>query len=165
MTSTGPAAPRMSAERTRQLRAAIMAETRTSNGRGRRPLAVAAVATTSVLVVGGTAAAWVAVSRPDDPNNAYCSAEASTDRGVWALHGVGTAVNADTGKQDRLNALEVCAGLWRAGVVREPGARPSPSGTYRVPGLVACVVDDQLVIYPGGPGVCGQLKVPAAEPN
>ncbi len=128
-------------------------------------MAVAAVATTSVLVVGGTAAAWVAASRPDDPNNAYSSSEASTDRDEWALHGVGTAVNADTCKQDRLNAVEVCADLWRTGVVREPGTHQSPSGQYPVPTLTACVVDDQLVIYPGGPGVCGQLKVPAAEPN
>ena len=84
---------------------------------------------------------------------------------MWALHGVGTAVNADTGQQDRLNAVEACAGLWRAGAVRKPGTRESPSGEYPVPVLTACVVDDQLVIYPGGPGVCGELKVPAAELN
>lgn len=49
----------------------------------RRPLSVAAIATVSVVIVGGTAAAWVAVSRPDDAYSVYCSASVTTDPDVW----------------------------------------------------------------------------------
>lgn len=61
----------MGADRTAQIREVLMTETRNGAStvlpfRSRRPLSVAAIATVSVVVVGGTAAAWVTVSRPDE---------------------------------------------------------------------------------------------------
>lgn len=167
MITDRPADPRMSADRSAQIREALMAETLNEVAtvtpfRGRRPLSVAAIAAASVVVVGGTAAAWVAVSRPDDAYSAYCSASVTTDPDVWKQHGASTATNADTGVRSPLDAIDACAVMWRTGTLTGDGTPTNQTGSAAVPDLTACVVDGQLVVYPGKDGVCAQLKVPAA---
>lgn len=163
MTINRPEEPRLGQERQAQIRAMLIAETRTTASRNRRPLAVAAAATVGLVVVGGTAAAWVAASRPDDPNSAYCSVSVTTDRDVWERHGITSAVNADTGQQSRLQAIEACAKAWRMGIAAQDGARANMAGEYSVPiTLTACIVENQLVVYPGPAKVCRQLGVPQA---
>lgn len=163
--------PRMSEHRAAQIREALMAETRREAGRGnavatpfrnRRTWSVVGVAAASVVVVGGTAAAWVAVSRPDDAYSAYCSASVTTDPEIWKQHGATTATNADTGVRSPLDAIDACAAMWRTGTLTGDGDQPTQAVVATVPELTACVVDAQLVVYPGPPAVCTELKVPAA---
>ncbi len=168
MNTTRPDEPRMSKDRAAQIREVLMAEVRngastTSRFRGRRPLSVAAIAAASVVVVGGTAAAWVAVSRPDDAYSVYCSASVTTDPDVWKQHGASTTTNADTGVRSPIDAIDACAAMWRIGLSDGDGAPTKQTGSGAVPDQVTtCVVDGQLVVYPAPTGVCAQLNVPAA---
>lgn len=174
MSESRPQEPRMSDDRAAQIREVLMAETREEAATGkatitslrsRRPLPVVAIAAASVVVVGGSAAAWVAVTRPDDAYSAYCSASVTTDPDIWKQHGVSTATNADTGVRSPLDAVDACAAIWRTGTLTGDtgeGASTNQPRTATVPALTACVVDGQLVVYPGPVEVCAQLKVPAA---
>lgn len=131
--------------------------------------AVAAAATfeathEALVVVGGTAAAWVAVSRPEDTYSVYCSASLTTDSDVWKQHGASTATNADTGLRSPLDAIDACAAMWRTGPLARDSVPADQIPPDSVPSLTACVVDGQLVVYPGSAEVCAQLQVSAAAP-
>ncbi len=67
----------------------------------------------ATLTVAGTAAAWVSMTRPDDPNEGYCATSITLDPDVWTTHGVVTAVD-DQGNRDPLKGVEACArpGGW-----------------------------------------------------
>ena len=171
MSTNSPDGPRMSDHRAAQIREALMAETRDETGRdsaatapfrNRRTLSVVGVTAASVVVVGGTAAAWVSVSRPDDAYSVYCSASVTTDPDIWKQHGATTATNADTGVRAPLDAIDACAAMWRTGTMTGDRAPTEQAGPATVPDLTACVVDAQLVVYPGPAAVCAELKVPAA---
>ena len=172
MSTNSPDGPRMSEHRAAQIREALMAEIRNEAGHDntatapfrnhRRTWSVVGVTAASVVVVGGTAAAWVAVSRPDDAYSAYCSASVTTDPDIWKQHGATTATNADTGVRSPLDAIDACAAMWRTGTMTSDGASTGQAGAADVPELTACVVEAQLVVYPGPATVCAELKVPAA---
>ncbi|MFG2040289.1 hypothetical protein [Dactylosporangium sp. NPDC048998] len=59
--------------------------------------------------------------------------------------------------------VEVCAGLWRAGVLR-PGVKQvsgPPGGEYPVPPLVACALPDGVAaVFPGDERTCLRLGLP-----
>ncbi len=151
--------PRMTPQRTAQLRAALLAEvTRTPRRQRRWHLSGAALAAGAVLAVGGTAVAWVAVLSPDDPTVAYCSSEVTLDEDVYTTYGISSA-SAPDGEPPALDAVEVCGQMWARGIV-QPTTGESP-GTVP-PELTACVVEGSLVVYPGGKSTCEELGVPLA---
>ncbi len=161
MTNQRPQGPRLSEVRVAQIKGAVLAQTSVSSPhRSWRPVAVAAVATLSVLGLGGTAAAWVVATRSDNDHQAYCSTAVTTDRDVWGQHGVGAASGPD-GVPSAFEAVDACAAGWRAGVLTLPGVKPNTDGRFPVPVLTACVVDGEAVVYPAGPHVCSELGVPA----
>ncbi len=153
-------APRMTPQRTAQIRAALLAEVSRSPRRHRRwHFSGAALATGALLAVGGTAVAWVAVLSPDDPTQAYCSPEVTLDEDVYSMHSVST-VAAPDGEPPVLEAVEVCGQMWARGIVQPTTGNQSP-GTIP-PELTACVVEGSLVVYPGGKSTCEELGVPLA---
>lgn len=160
MSSQRPGDPRLSQERVTQLKGAVLAQTnRTTPRKLTRPVAVAAVATISVLGLGGTAAAWVVATRPDNDHQAYCATTVTTDRDVWSQNGVAAATGPD-GIPSAFDAVDACAAGWRIGALSEPGAQPGADGQFPVPVLTACVVEGQAVVYPAGSEVCSELGVP-----
>ncbi|MGO4361689.1 hypothetical protein [Terrabacter sp. RAF57] len=124
----------------------------------RRRAAVIAAASVAVVAAGGSAAAWVAATRPSDPFSGYCSPAVTLDREVWAHRGFAVAEGSD-GSRSVPDALEVCATMWSTGIVT--GGEPRQPGSTTVPELTACVIDDTLVVFPAGAGVCRQFGLPA----
>lgn len=160
--------PRMSPERTSQIRSALLAEIKRGRSRRGRRVGVAAAAI-GVLAVGGTATAWVGVVSPDVPDSGYCSPQATLDQDVWGHNGFGT-VDTPDGRRGTVDGLEVCGLLWSRGWVEMPDGSPVdraaglPVDAKGVPPLAACVVDGSLVVYPGDDGTCERLGVPKAAP-
>ena len=148
--------PRLTPERSAQLRAGLLTEITRTPARARHRFTGIAITAAATLTVAGTAAAWVSMTRPDDPNEGYCATSITLDRDVWTTHGVVTAVDAQ-GNRDPLKGVEACAAAWRMGILTAPDV---PQG--QVPALTACVVEGNLVVYPGDPTTCQRLGVPQA---
>jgi hypothetical protein len=82
---------------------------------------------------------------------------------------VGTTTNYRPGDQD---AVDICATLWRAGILRLGGsepvqvsAGPSLSQQITAPPLVACVYQGMAAVFPGDATVCTRLHLaPLAAP-
>jgi ferric-dicitrate binding protein FerR (iron transport regulator) len=148
--------PRLTPERSAQLRAGLLTEVTRTPARSRRRFTGIVITAAATLTVAGAAAAWVSMTRPDDPNEGYCSSSVTLDPDVWTTHGVITAFDAQ-GNRDPLDGLEACAQAWRMGILTAPNVPPG-----QVPALTACVVEGNLVIYPGDPTTCQRLGVPAA---
>ena len=83
--------PRLAPERSAQLRAGLLTEITRRPARSRRRFTGIAITAAATLTVAGTAAAWVAMTRPDDPNEGYCATSVTLDPDVWRTHGVVTA--------------------------------------------------------------------------
>ena len=148
--------PRLAPERSAQLRAGLLTEITRRPARARRRFTGIAITAAATLTVAGTAAAWVAMTRPDDPNEGYCATSVTLDRDVWSTHGVVTAFDAQ-GNRDPLKGVEACAQAWRMGLLTAPDIVVG-----QVPTLAACIVEGNLVVYPGDPSTCERLGVPAA---
>jgi hypothetical protein len=156
-----PGAPLLAPERAAQIRSVVLAEITRSAGRpartGRRLAVAVAAGVVGVAVAAGSAAAWVSVSRPDRPNEAYCSSSVTLDRDVWGLRGVAAATSAD-GRPDTVSAVDACTIMWQM----DRGGPPSSTGTKPAGHTAACIVEGTLVIYPD-PTACRTLGVPRAE--
>lgn len=157
--------PRMSAERTAQIRAAVLAEVANGSRANRWRTGAATIAMVGVLAVGG--AVWAGIPNtqpqpgvvavgPDQPATGYCSAEATLDPDVWKHHEISAS-----------GGVQACAELWRSGDVGVVQLSQAPlqyaSGDIVAPDLVACDVDGFLVVYPGDGDTCQQLGVPAFD--
>jgi hypothetical protein len=122
------------------------------------------------LVGGGGAIALsqLGSSSVSDRQSARCYSEASYSPGDKFP---GTTIgqpNSATGSGQVDSAIEVCAALWRAGILQPgvPTAVPRPDkAAYPVPQLVACVLPDgRAAVFPGAPGLCLQMNLAAATP-
>jgi hypothetical protein len=145
----------------RQLATMVARERRT-----RRPLLIAGVAGAVAIGTSAGAYAYVASSAPvTDKSQARCYTVASLTGGDYTT--IAALSPAGTGKSTQIDdALSVCAAFWRQGILR-PGARepfpPNQADPYPVPQLVACVMPDgTAAIFPGKPGTCTALSLPAA---
>jgi hypothetical protein len=154
--------PTLTPERQEQIRRVVMSGLAAERPRRRRRrVAVVAVGVVcSVAVASGTAAAWVAITSPDESNEGYCSSAVTTDSAVWERNGV-ASVSAPDGKQEVLDSVDACRAMWRAGIVRAPGS--SEGQPVVVPLLSACVVEGRLVVYPSA-DACKQLGVAELAP-
>lgn len=148
--------PRLTPERSAQLRAGLLTEITRTPARSCRRFTGIAITAAATLTVAGTAAAWVSMTRPDDPNEGYCATSITLVRDVWTTHRVVTAFD-DQGNRDPLKGVEACAQAWRMGILTAPDIVVG-----QVPPLTACVVEGNLVVYPGDPATCQRLGVPQA---
>ena len=157
--------PRMSAERTAQIRAAVLAEVANGSRANRWRTGAATIAMVGVLAVGG--AVWAGIPNtqpqpgvvavgPDQPTAGFCSAEATLDPDVWKHHQIAAS-----------DAVQACALLWRSGEVGVVPLAQAPlqyaAGELAAPRLVACEVNGFLVVYPGEGATCQQLGVPVFD--
>lgn len=122
--------------------------------------AVAVVATT------GAGVAYVAL-KPEQvkvSSVVHCFTSVGT-----APSNLGTDTNYRPEDQD---AVDVCATLWRAGILHLGGAQPSqvsgPSLGQQItaPPLVACILNGAAAVFPGDKTVCTRLHLaPLAQPS
>lgn len=153
--------PSLTPERQAQIRQVVMAGLTTTPPKPlrRRVVLVGACVACSITVAGGSAAAWVAMTTPDESNAGYCSPTVTTDRAVWELNGFSSV--AEPGAQvPQVEAINSCRAMWAAGIVRAPAAQADDP--IEVPPLSACVVEGQLVVYPAS-DACSRLRVALAR--
>jgi hypothetical protein len=154
--------PALAPERQAAIRRVVMAGLTATPPRPmrRRVVLVSAGVACSITIAGGSAAAWVAMTTPDESNAGYCSSTVTADRGVWELNGF-SSVAEPGARVQQVEAIDSCRAMWAAGIVRPPGAQTDDP--IEVPPLSACVVEGQLVVYPES-DACSRLRVPALAP-
>jgi hypothetical protein len=138
--------------------------TQSARSRARRRPAVVAVA--AAIVVLGTGAATAGVVAYDAVAN-RAQARCFTVDDITS-HNYTLIAEANKPLTDAVvrNARSTCEALFRIGVLRKghpPGRLARRPGHHRVPHLVVCVWPDQTAaVFPGGPGTCAKLGLPAA---
>lgn len=152
--------PQLDPGRAAQIRSVVMAEIddQAAPRRRRRILTVVAGAAAVLLAGAGTAAAVLLYAQPDEANLGYCAPAASLDRALWDRYAFG-AVQAPNGSWQTLDAVEACAAMRQAGVL---GAEFQDVGANAAVELTACIVEGELVVFPGERGTCRRLGVPEA---
>jgi hypothetical protein len=161
MTDSSSWPPQLDARRAAQIRSVVMAEVHDQAAprrRRRRILTVVAGAAAVLLAGAGTATAVLLYAQPDQANLGYCAPVASLDRAVWDRYAFG-AVQAPDGTWQTLDAVEACAAMRQAGVL---GAEFQDGGANAPDELTACIVEGDLVVFPGGSGTCRRLGIPDA---
>jgi len=161
MTDSSSWPPQLDPGRAAQIRSVVMAEIddqAAPRPRRRRILTVVAGAAAVLLAGAGTATAVLLYAQPDQANLGYCAPAASLDRALWDRYAFG-AVQAPDGTWQTLDAVEACAAMRQVGAL---GAEFQDSGANASHELTACVVDGDLVVFPGGSGTCRRLGVPEA---
>lgn len=133
--------------------------------RVRKPLVLGVMAL-GTLATTGAAAAYVATRPASVHDQARCYATASLAGGEdFKGTTVGLAQSAD-GKTGSASAVELCATVWRAGVVRSDGG-PVPdklATDLPVPPLVACTLNNGVAaVFPGDARTCEQLGLPSLD--
>ncbi len=137
----------------------------------RKPILIAASA--AVAAAAATAGGYAYVQHPapvTDKSEARCYTVASLSDGAESFTFVAEAAVAGQpgpGPSQVDNALSVCAGFWRQGILRPgpDGARgaPDPGRDHPVPPLVACVLPDgTAAVFPGTTPTCAALGLPNA---
>jgi hypothetical protein len=126
-----------------------------------KPAAITAGAVAIVLTTG--AFAYAAYESVTDRTQARCYTEASLASNRY----VAIAEASDSlSKADVRNAVDVCAALYRQGILRL-GHRVDYSVhsrvSYAVPPLTACTLPAGVAaVFPGSSGTCAKLGLPAA---
>ncbi len=124
----------------------------------------------AVLVVVTGAATYRALAPAKITDQVRCYTVASLRGGDDSFFGTTAAqATAADGTKHESPPIEVCALLWRAGVLQEGRKQvtgPGPSaGTYPVPPLVACTLDNGIAaVFPGGDRTCTELGLPRLTP-
>lgn len=141
--------PELTESRLVEIREVVLDEVR-GRSLARRPRRVTLVAlgAAASFAVAGSAAAWVNARRPPDPFLAYCAEVVTADRAVWSQRAIGSAF-VQGGTRSPLQAVETCEQMWRQGIVGDGHTVPTE--------LTPCLLEEQLVVYPGGPGTCRQV--------
>lgn len=118
----------------------------------------------SVIVLTTAAAAFAIAQYQPVTNKAQARCYTVADIDAYYLT---IAVAGRSGTRAEVgSALNDCAALYGQGFLRVGVAGvhpPTGPGTREVPGLVACTMrDHSAAVFPGGPGTCAQLDLPAA---
>jgi len=128
-----------------------------------RHLVVPVVASAAVLGAGGAVAysQLGGSTQVSDQHTARCYSSAIYTAGD---NFPGTTIGVpDTaaGQGNVTNAVDVCASLWRAGILQIGASSPIARPTHTVnpvPGLVECVLPDgRAAVFPGAQGLCSHL--------
>jgi hypothetical protein len=129
---------------------------------------VALVAGILVLVMGGTAVAYVAFMPATVPvaNQTRCYTKASVGEGD-DFYGttVGQALSAGSNARKAEAAVDICSSLWRQGILKLDSKQvgfPAENRTdYLVPSLVACRLENGIAaVFPGDEMTCSRLGLP-----
>jgi hypothetical protein len=121
-----------------------------------------------VLLIGGTAAAYVAFKPATVPvaDQTRCYTKASLAGGDTNFFGttVAQARSAD-GTRAAASAVEACSALWRQGLLRlgskQVGGPDTSGTTHPTPPLAACTLDNGVAaVFPGDEQTCARLGLP-----
>lgn len=126
-----------------------------------RKAKMAGVGVVAAVVLGsGAGFAYSQISSAPVTDHTQARCYTTTAAGVNGDDFPGTTVAVADGSSVS-DALTACADLWRQGVLRAGGSNaqaPDPDGTFPVPQLTACVLDNgQAAIVPGTAGTCHSL--------
>lgn len=163
-------------QRVAELRAELESFARThplgKRRRWRRRSVIGGVGALVVVAAGGGTALAVALLHPrpvTDHSVARCYTVAA-----YEPHGPfpGTSIaqaSADASQAVRVaNALDVCAAMWRAGILQPGAPRPivhAGQPFYPVPALVGCTLPNGVAaVFPGAPDTCQRLGVAPEDP-
>jgi hypothetical protein len=137
---------------------------RSATSRRRAKPLVIAVGVALVMLSGGAASFAVVTYQPvTSLTHARCYTVARVG-GSYAT--VGVAGRAGS-KAQANSALEMCSSLFRQGWLRLGATRVVPVAhggrRHRVPPLGVCAMAGEVIaVFPGGPGSCAELGLPAA---
>jgi hypothetical protein len=129
--------------------------------RPRRPVLAIGIASLAVATM-GAGAAYVAFAPATDHTVVHCFTSLGTK---------GRDLGTDTNyRPDEQNPVEICATLWRAGVIQlgkaqahpQPGQGALPQD-LPAPPLVACTLHGEAAVFPGDAGTCRRLGLPVLE--
>jgi hypothetical protein len=98
----------------------------------------------------------------------YTSARTTPARGYGQLGTTVSLTNLDGTPAHVTDALDVCALLWRQGLltVGKAGLGARIGSNHPVPPLVACVLPTGIAaVFPGRPHSCANLGLPRARPQ
>lgn len=98
----------------------------------------------------------------------YTSASPAPARGYGLLGTTVSLTNPDGTPGHVTDALDVCAVLWRQGLLTlgKAGLGSRIGSNHPVPPLVACVMPNGVAaVFPGRPRTCANLGLPRARPQ
>lgn len=159
-----PALPARRREAARRQLEEVVKRSAAKSGRRRAKRVTIAAGAAAIVLATGAAAFAIAEYQPvtnEARARCYTVADVSQrDVATIALAGKpGT-------KAEVKHARSSCAALFRQGFLRlgVAGVNLSPSkGRHHVPALVVCTMNDgTAAVFPGGPGTCAKLGLPAA---
>jgi hypothetical protein len=120
----------------------------------------------SALLIGGTAAAYVAFKPATVPvaDEARCYTKASLEGGKdFFGTTVSQAWSAD-GTRNAASAVEACSAVWRQGLLQLGSKQvggPDTGTDHPIPPLVACTLDNGVAaVFPGDEQTCARLGLP-----
>lgn len=129
---------------------------------------VALIAGASTLLIGSTAAAYVAFRPATVPiaDEVRCYSKASLEGGDQDFYGTTvTHAKAPDGTRNAGTAVESCSALWRQALMRlddkQVGGPDTGRFDHPVPPLVACTLDNGIAaVFPGDTQTCARLGLP-----
>jgi hypothetical protein len=141
-------------------------------GRPRRlmPGATAAAAVLLLAACASVVAGDRATAPVTNTARARCYTSVSpAPAGAYGLLGTTVSLTKPDGSPAQVtDALDVCAVLWRQGLLTtgKAGLGPLIGRNHPVPELVACVMANGVAaVFPGGPRTCAKLGLPRARPD
>ncbi|HEX9032217.1 MAG TPA: hypothetical protein VF834_10260 [Streptosporangiaceae bacterium] len=146
----------------RQLEDVVRRSGARSGRRHGKPAAVVAGAAAMVLATGAAAFAIASYQPLTNKSQARCYTVADATDGYYTMvFAPGTL----GGRSEVRRAHDACAALYQQGFLRV-GANErakSSTGSHRIPALVVCTLHDgSAAVFPGSPGTCANLGLPAA---
>jgi hypothetical protein len=129
---------------------------------------VAIITGASALLIGSTAAAYVAFRPATVPivDQVRCYSKASLEGGDTDFYGTTvTHAAAPDGTRNAGTAIEACSPLWRQALMRindkQVGGPDTGRFDHPVPPLVACTLDNGVAaVFPGDERTCARLGLP-----
>ncbi len=124
------------------------------------------VAGASALLIGGTAAAYVAFKPATvpvaDETRCYTKASLEGDKDFFGTT-VSQAWSAD-GTRSAASAVEACSAVWRQGLLQLGSKQvggPDTGTDHPIPPLMACALDNGVAaVFPGDEQTCARLGLP-----
>jgi hypothetical protein len=122
----------------------------------------------SALLIGGTAAAYVAFRPAGVPiaDQTRCYTKASLEGGDRNFFGTTVTLGRSAdGTRTATSAVELCSALWRQGLLqlgsKQVGGPDAGQTSHPVPPLVACTLDNGVAaVFPGDDQTCARLGLP-----
>jgi hypothetical protein len=146
-------------------------ESMVSGTRTRRPHRAAIIGGVSAFALLGTGAAAGAMALLHEPvtNKSYarCYTADAIGSGINFQGATVSQPASAAGPGQVSSAIDICAALWRQGIIGPHGRAPGSLGStasHRVPKLVVCrMPDGTAAVFPGTAQTCARLGLPMAK--